>query len=742
MKKIRRLLKKLADYLYDPSVNIGERTFVMLSLVVLISLYAAIPCGMIMQEPILATISTLIGAIVFTVYVVYAVAEKKIARAKVVISFVLVFVFLPAMFFTNGGIYGGTPIWLLLGTIYICLILEGRFKGIMLTLDAIVIVSIWVVGYEYPDLITVYSRAGNYFDSIAGLFIVSFIIYAMISFQNNLYRKDMEEKNLERLFDQTTMSLVKSLELKDKYTRGHSIRVAEYSKKIAEELGKTAKEQEEIYYVALLHDVGKMGVNGRIINKKERLTAEEYEEVKQHSVMGAELLSCISEYPFLSVGALYHHERYDGKGYPFGMKGTDIPEVARIISVAEAYDSMTSKSSYSDPLTQDRVREELIEGSGSQFDPEIAKIMLHMIDLDTEFEMKEREEIKQIAGGKDDLTIDAHRDEISEGIVLNPFMTTIHMKVTLDKKNPSHHPMPSMILYDSLDGRYHADNQNAESFMYYEYCEIFFNGKCTEKGVRKLQSKVAKILSSDSIGPNEYRIEAIKIRDHVLVRITGTEQAVEVIVALPDSTRFVYMGLTGEACHISDVKIEKSENAREPGFIHRIAEEISYIDGPVGDVPNVQVDSYRTDTTEGIEIEGNMKITFHAKSLPTARLVWHCPYFVIYSSKNGQVNGEDYTEYALIRLDGESWEAGNTADNNLIVDRHDFDGWDEWKKINKEGYDCTVTFERNDRKIITRTINGGISIKNTSLINTDAKKIYVSLTGDQCALTNIRIERQ
>ena len=740
MNKIKKLFKRLTDYAYDSSVNVKERLFVVFSVAVLLALFAAVPCGIIMHEPIDATISTVIGAIAFTVYVIYAISEKRIARAKIVLPVVLIFIFLPAMFFTNGGGCSGAPIWLLLGTIYISLILEGRFKRIMLFCEVIVMIICWIVGYMYPNLVTEYTRGSNYFDTIAGLFIVSGVVYTMITFQNNLFRREEQQKNMKRLFDQTTMALVNAVEIKDKYTHGHSVRVAEYSRRIAEEYGKSKNECEEIYYVALLHDVGKIGVDGRVINKAGKLTEEEYEVIKAHSVLGSQILSCITEYPNLGLGALFHHERYDGKGYPYGLKGSDIPEIARIIAVAEAYDSMTSKRRYSDTMSQDQVREELIEGSGSQFDPEFAKIMLHMIDLDTEYDMKEREDIKQL-GGKDNLIIDAHREEVSEGILINPYMTTIHMKVSLDKKNPSHRPMPSLILFDSLDGHFHDDAVNIESFLYYEYCEIFFDGHYKEGGIRKIKSKVAKILSSDSMGPDEYRIEAIKIKDHALIRITGKEQAVEVTIALPDSIRYAYIGLTGEACRYSDVRIEKADTPREPGFISRIAEEITYIDGPVGDVPNVQVDGYRSDTTDGIELKEHLKISFHTKSLPTARLVWHCPYLVVYSSKDGKVNGEDYTEYLLLRLDGESWEAGDKATNNLIVDRHDFDGWDEWKKANMEGYDCTVTFERNDRKIVTRTINNGISIKNISTINTDVKTIYVSLTGDQCALTNIRIEK-
>ncbi len=138
-----------------------------------------------------------------------------------------------------------------------------------------------------------------------------------------------------------------------------------------------------MYYAALLHDVGKIGIDESIINKKGRLTEEEYEVIKQHPVMGNQILSSINEYPYLSIGAHYHHERYDGKGYPDKLKGEDIPEIARIISVADAYDAMSSNRSYREAIPQQLVREEIIKGAGTQFDPEIAGIMQHLIDIDT-----------------------------------------------------------------------------------------------------------------------------------------------------------------------------------------------------------------------------------------------------------------------------------------------------------------------------------------------------------------------
>ncbi len=201
------------------------------------------------------------------------------------------------------------------------------------------------------------------------------------------YRHEKEKEH--DMFEQTAQALASAIDAKDRYTRGHSSRVAVYSQMIAREAGKTEEECEEIYFAALLHDVGKIGIADSIINKDGRLTDEEFEQIKLHPLYGSQILSQIQQSPYLCVGARHHHERYDGKGYPDGLKGEEIPEIARIIGVADAYDAMTSKRSYRDTMPQSKVREELVRCMGTQFDPQFASIMLRRIDLDTEYTMRE-----------------------------------------------------------------------------------------------------------------------------------------------------------------------------------------------------------------------------------------------------------------------------------------------------------------------------------------------------------------
>ena len=198
-----------------------------------------------------------------------------------------------------------------------------------------------------------------------------------------------EQEKMQMMFEQTSKALASAIDAKDEYTHGHSRRVAKYSELIAKNAGKTIEECQRVYYAALLHDVGKIGIPDHIINKTGKLTKEEYEIIKQHTSIGSQILSSISSTPYLSLGARYHHERYDGNGYPEGLSGKNIPEIARIIAVADAYDTMTSKRSYRAPLAKQLVREEIIKGSGTQFDPEFARIMIFLMDLDKDFKMHE-----------------------------------------------------------------------------------------------------------------------------------------------------------------------------------------------------------------------------------------------------------------------------------------------------------------------------------------------------------------
>jgi len=200
-------------------------------------------------------------------------------------------------------------------------------------------------------------------------------------FQRDLAQEvDVKTKENEGLSLRIVQALAEAIDAKDAYTNGHSGRVAEYAVRIAARFGYSIRAQQEIYMAGLLHDVGKIGVPDEIINKPGKLTAEEYEIIKTHPAIGDKILKTIRERPELAVAARWHHERYDGRGYPDGLTGKEIPEIARIIAVADAYDAMTSRRSYRDILPEKAVRTELEKGKGTQFDPAFADIMLSLMD--------------------------------------------------------------------------------------------------------------------------------------------------------------------------------------------------------------------------------------------------------------------------------------------------------------------------------------------------------------------------
>ncbi len=211
-------------------------------------------------------------------------------------------------------------------------------------------------------------------------------------------RKEYESKEqLNRMNTNIIRALAYTIDAKDRYTSGHSQRVADYALAIAKRMGKSEEEQKVIYYAGLLHDVGKIRVPEEIINKPGKLTEDEFNQIRIHPVSGYHILKDIHEDVRIAYGAKYHHERYDGKGYPNGLEGENIPEIARIIGVADAYDAMASNRSYRNALPQEVVRSEIEKGRGHQFDAEIADIMLEMIDEDSAYSMcQSKRSIKNI----------------------------------------------------------------------------------------------------------------------------------------------------------------------------------------------------------------------------------------------------------------------------------------------------------------------------------------------------------
>ncbi|HEX9774258.1 MAG TPA: HD-GYP domain-containing protein [Actinomycetota bacterium] len=174
---------------------------------------------------------------------------------------------------------------------------------------------------------------------------------------------------MQGAYDETVKSLVKAIEAKDPYTRGHAERVSRLAEMTARAYGLPPNECRTLRYAALMHDVGKLGVESRVLQKSGKLTAEEYDHMKIHPVRGVEIVGEIDLLQIALTGVRHHHERMDGRGYPDGLRGDDIPLYARLIMVADAFDSMTSTRTYRQAKTIDEALTELRRCAGIQFDP-------------------------------------------------------------------------------------------------------------------------------------------------------------------------------------------------------------------------------------------------------------------------------------------------------------------------------------------------------------------------------------
>lgn len=183
-----------------------------------------------------------------------------------------------------------------------------------------------------------------------------------------------ELSNDIELYHDIIECLVGALEAKDLYTKGHSIRVADISYELAKKMGIKGKELEIIHMAAHLHDIGKIGIPDEILHKKGKLTEDEFENIKKHPEIGSQILNCSEKLKVFSKLVLHHHERWDGNGYPSGLKGDKIPLGSRIIAVADSIDAMTSERPYRKSISWDRCRKEIEDNKGQQFDPSIVEV--------------------------------------------------------------------------------------------------------------------------------------------------------------------------------------------------------------------------------------------------------------------------------------------------------------------------------------------------------------------------------
>lgn len=210
------------------------------------------------------------------------------------------------------------------------------------------------------------------------IWLVALIFYSIASARIKRYQERHERDN--ELIRESIETFTGFIDAKDSYTNGHSKRVADYTQLIAKEFGYKGEELNHIYYIALLHDCGKIGIPDAVLNKPGKLTDEEFNIIKSHTVRGGEILKSFKSLKDAELGALYHHERYDGKGYPEGKAGEDIPFVARMICVADSFDAMNSNRVYRKLLSKERIISEIETNKGRQFDPNVVDVMLRLLN--------------------------------------------------------------------------------------------------------------------------------------------------------------------------------------------------------------------------------------------------------------------------------------------------------------------------------------------------------------------------
>lgn len=206
------------------------------------------------------------------------------------------------------------------------------------------------------------------------------LISDLISFGISMNKKKRLKQQLKNNWEETIEVLIKLIEMKDPYTEGHSEEVAKWSGIIAQDLNLNNDEQEEIKLAAKLHDIGKIGISDKILNKPGKLSKEEYAEIKKHPVLGADLFLNIKQLESISQIIRYHHEWYNGKGYPDGLIGEKIPLGSRIINIADSYQAMTSDRPYRKALSKNEAIAELKRCAGSQFDPEIVMAFISILN--------------------------------------------------------------------------------------------------------------------------------------------------------------------------------------------------------------------------------------------------------------------------------------------------------------------------------------------------------------------------
>ena len=326
---------------------------------------------------------------------IYFVKVRRSRRFSVVatsITIIIVFTYC-ILFVTNGFAF----LWTLLIPLSVCymfgvkegIILSAYFQALYMiafytpvrrTLEghfSTIILDRFPILFFFNALITCYVM---YQYHKSALFEIDYASRLNEEVARQTAASEEKSRKIEKMSLQTIETLANAIDAKDPYTRGHSRRVAMYAAEIAKRMHLPENEVQNVYYAGLLHDAGKISIPDAVLNKPGRLTDEEMTAIRNHTVAGGNMLKQMTSLRGVRETALYHHERFDGLGYPEGLKGEQIPLYARIVGVADSYDAMSSNRVYRRHLNKDEIIEEIQKGSGTQFDPDIVVYMVDMIN--------------------------------------------------------------------------------------------------------------------------------------------------------------------------------------------------------------------------------------------------------------------------------------------------------------------------------------------------------------------------
>ena len=302
----------------------------------------------------------------------------------------VVIVGLFTFYFVGGGNDGFAAIWVLLGPAVYFSIFGLGYGTVFSSYFALMLIFFcWTPGrelllYEYSEVFLTRFPM-TYFCAFAASAIYAYRLKRAQITEFNYQRElkaavEMERERVTRISLEAIMSMKTAIEAKNPYTKLHSERVSGFSALIARELGWDEARLRRLENMSLLHDIGKIGVPDCILNKPGKLTDIEYSIVKEHTTTGHAILSDITTIEDLGLVALNHHERYDGKGYPGGLSGDDIPIDARIVDLADTIDAMNSDRTYRSGMTTDTIVAELLRERGRQFDPELADVAVDLLN--------------------------------------------------------------------------------------------------------------------------------------------------------------------------------------------------------------------------------------------------------------------------------------------------------------------------------------------------------------------------